>query len=122
MEEPTLFNLIITASITALISGLIGYAFWLKKRERVAKENIRRELDSVSKELQSLQTRADNLEKKLLEEQEVRKIAQDENSELKKEMLEIKANILKLTELMSELRIDLGVLNYIKERDRARES
>jgi uncharacterized protein HemX len=121
MDYP-IVNLLITAGVTALISGLVGYAFWLKKRERIAKDDIRRELDNVSKELSLLKEKADNLEDRLVEEQQVRKIAQSENSELKQEILEIKSSILSLTELMSELRIDLGVLNYIKERDRSRES
>lgn len=121
MEDPFI-KLIITATVTSLIASLVGYVFWLKKQERVSKIALREEIDSVQKQLEHLQERAENLEKRLLEEQEIRKIAQDENSGLREEMLELKASILKLTELMSELRIDLGVLNYIKERDRTRES
>lgn len=121
MEDPFI-NLIITATVTSLIASLMGYIFWLKKRERTSKDRLEEEIDSVQQQIKVLQSRADNLEKRLLEEQEIRKIAQEENSGLREELLELKASILKLTELMSELRIDLGVLNYIKDRDRKKES
>lgn len=115
MENPFVY-LIVATTVTALITSLVGYIFWLKKREHIAKDNVVNELNNVQQELTKLKARADELETKLLSEQEVRKIAENENTELNKEMLELKTSILKLSELMSELRIDLGVLNYIKDR------
>jgi hypothetical protein len=99
--EP-IFSLAVTAGITALITGLIAHVFWLKRAD---KQN-----------LEALLTRVTILEQKALSEPRVREIISEETKELKAEIHSLKTNILSLSDLISNLRVDLGVLNYIKDK------
>jgi len=99
--EP-IITLIITVLVTAIVTGSVGYAFWLKRADKET--------------LDALVTRVTIVEQRALSEPRVREIISEETKELKSEIHGLKANILSLSELISSLRIDLGVLNYLKDR------
>lgn len=103
--EPIL-PLLFTALITALVTGAVGYAFWLKRSDKQT--------------LESLVTRVTILEQKSLSEPRVREIISEETKELKAEIHGLKTNILSLSDLISNLRVDLGILNYIKDKGEKR--
>lgn len=94
--------LIFTALVTAILTGAVAYAFWLKRSDKQT--------------LDTLVTRVTVLEQKSLSEPRVREIISEETKELKAEIHGLKSNILSLSDLISNLRVDLGVLNYIKDR------
>ena len=79
--EP-LIPLIFTALVTAILTGAVAYAFWLKRSDKQT--------------LDTLVTRVTVLEQKSLSEPRVREIISEETRELKAEIHGLKSNILSL--------------------------
>lgn len=94
---------IIPGLLIALVSSFLTYVGWLKTKSTANKD-----------ELTSLASRLDNLEAKYVTEPRVRELIEEDTADLREGMAALNREIRGLTELISNLRIDLGVLNYIK--------
>jgi chromosome segregation ATPase len=104
---------IILALIAAIIGGWLGYSNFLKRRDKESLDQAALDLSSFKERLKSLEEKLNSLESKLISETRVRELIAEDTRELKGE---IKA----LSELISKLRVDLGVLNYISNRESAK--
>lgn len=121
MDAVTILSVLIAAVITAIF----GHAAFLKRKDKdsldIASSSIvelRANLTALESRLTtldiSLNTKLAALESRVLSESKVKELIAEDTRELKRE---IKA----LSELISKLRIDLGVLNYINNRESTRD-
>lgn len=96
-------NELIQGLIIALVSSFLTYVGWLKTKNTTYKD-----------QLTSLTGRVESLEIKHVTEPRVRELIEEDTADLREGMSALNREIRGLTELISNLRIDLGVLNYIK--------
>lgn len=99
--------LVLTGLITSVVTGSVGYAFWTKKQKH--------------KDQKMLEARVQTLEQQVMRfvtEPKVREIVSEEIKVLTEETKSIKGSIAGLSDLIANLRIELGVLNYIKDKSK----
>lgn len=109
MEELGL--LILTALVTAGITAAISYAFWLKKKDKEDNSFLHKRIQKLEQEILVLKAKA-------VSEPQVRGIVSEEVKTIREEISGVKGAISELTGLIGNLRVELGILNYIKEQDR----
>lgn len=121
----TLIIQAITALVTAVVTASVTYFFWLKKKD-VEKEEARgrkvetleRSLSSLLHKVEDLEEKACQMEQRALSEPRVRQIVSEEVSAIKEELFGVKASINTVTAILTDLRVDLGVLNYLKDANK----
>lgn len=96
-------NEIVQGSIIALISSFLTYVGWLKGRHKEQDAKIAVMLG-----------RLDLLEQRHVTEPRVRELINEETADLRQGIEALNKDIKDLSGLIGNLRIDLGVLNYIK--------
>lgn len=115
----------LTALVTAIISASVTYFFWLKKKDKEKDEAniqrlqiVERAISDIAHKVEDVETRSLEMEKRSISEPRVRQIVSEEISTIKEEILGVKTIIQTVTTTLQDLRVDLGVLNYIKDRER----
>lgn len=104
-------DLILTAFITAGITALVTYLFWLKKRSKEEGSELQSKVLELEQDVKILQVKA-------MSEPQVRTIVSEEVKAMRQEISDVKGAIGELTGLIGNLRVELGILNYIKEREK----
>lgn len=116
---------IVSAIIVAVIAFVFGHASFLKKRDKDSLDTASSSVVEIKANLASLETRLAHLETSLsskLAALEARTLSIPEVKALiTEDTKELKGEIKALSELISKLRIDLGVLNYINNRESTRD-
>lgn len=100
---------VLTVLITAVLTSVSSYALWLKRRDVES-------IDRRGERLASLEKTVELLQNQSVSEPTVRRIVSAEIGAVREEISGIKGAIGGLSELISSLRVELGVLNYIKDR------
>lgn len=89
--------------VVAAVSSFFTYVGFLKTKE------VKRE-----SELKALSDKLNQLESKSVTEGRVRELIAEDTSDLRESTATLNKDIRALTELIANLRVDLGILNYIK--------
>lgn len=105
---------VIPILIAAVVAAIFGHSAYLKRKDKDSLDSASVAIVELRAKLVSFEVRLAALDSKLLSESQVKAmIAEDAR--------EIKGEIKALSELISKLRIDLGVLNYINNRESSRD-
>jgi 16S rRNA C1402 (ribose-2'-O) methylase RsmI len=89
--------------VVAVVSSFFTYVGFLKTKEH------KREADN-----KALSDKLQALELKSVTESRVRELIAEDTSDLRDSTATLNKDIKQLTELIANLRVDLGILNYIK--------
>jgi hypothetical protein len=101
--DADLVNQIVSGSLIAVVSSFLTYVGWLKSK---GVEDRKTAAD--------LTERVALLERTSVGESRIREIISEETSDLRDSVAMLNKDIKALSDLINSLRIDLGVLNYIK--------
>lgn len=96
-------NQIIQGIILTAISSFLTYVGWLKSKNM-----------EIKTKSQDLEARVTKLETTAITEHKARELISEETSDLRESVNALHKEIKSLSELITSLRVDLGVLNYIK--------
>lgn len=96
-------NQLIQGIILTAVSSFLTYVGWLKSKNS--------EIKTLN---QSLEARVTKLENSVVPEPRVRELISEETSDMRESVAALHKDIKSLSELITSLRVDLGVLNYIK--------
>lgn len=125
-------TLVITAVLTAVLAGLIGYWFFLKQKDKDSLDKVTVAVSTYKERLKAIESRLDALHSAMLatntglEVSLTRKIEYIERTAISEtrvrdliveETRELKGEMKALSELISKLRVDLGILNYINNKE-----
>lgn len=96
-------NQLIQGVVVTAVSSFLTYVGWLKSKNTEFKNQA-----------QSLEARVSRLENSAITETKARELISEETSDLRESVAALHKDIKSLSELITSLRVDLGVLNYIK--------
>lgn len=96
-------NQLIQGIILTAVSSFLTYVGWLKSKNS--------EIKTLN---QALEARVTKLENSIVPEHRVRELISEETSDMRESVAALHKDIKSLSELITSLRVDLGVLNYIK--------
>lgn len=96
-------NQLIQGIVLTAVSSFLTYVGWLKSKNT-----------EIKKIADSLEARVSRLETTAVTEAKARELISEETSDLRESVSALHKDIKSLSELITSLRVDLGVLNYIK--------
>ncbi len=89
--------------VVAAVSSFFTYVGFLKSKEQKRESDLKHVTDKINA-----------VEEKAVTESRVRELIAEDTSDLRESTANLNRDIKQLTEMISNLRIDLGILNYIK--------